>query len=141
MNVFPICRHLVIISIIFSHVYHHSLQLLRARKPNAPQEWLSRSPLMAKRLEETSYRSAPTFIEQRLQQPATQMRNPRSQQQRAQQMGHEMFITNAKVKSVAYCSDGTSKSMIFGYCHCWLYSQYLLNITTMNSSVRTIKDV
>mmetsp|Transcript_9580 Transcript_9580/g.11848 ORF Transcript_9580/g.11848 Transcript_9580/m.11848 type:complete len:1772 (-) Transcript_9580:280-5595(-) len=54
------------------------VQLLRQRKPNAPQEWLRRLPGMAKRLEESLYRSAPSFdayndfntLKQRLQQLA-----------------------------------------------------------------------
>ena len=53
-----------------------SVQLLRQRKPNAPQEWLEKLPAMAKRLEESLYRSAPSFdayndintLKQRLQQ-------------------------------------------------------------------------
>merc|ERR1711862_830842 len=37
------------------------VQLLQQRKPNAPQEWLKKLPQMAKRLEESLYRSAPSF--------------------------------------------------------------------------------
>merc|ERR1711862_277101 len=52
------------------------VQLLQQRKPNAPQEWLKKLPQMAKRLEESLYRSAPSFeayndfntLKQRLQQ-------------------------------------------------------------------------
>ncbi|KAL3805325.1 hypothetical protein HJC23_009032 [Cyclotella cryptica] len=54
------------------------VHLLRQRKPNAPQEWLAKLPQMAKRLEESLYRSAPSFeayndintLKQRLQQLA-----------------------------------------------------------------------
>jgi len=54
------------------------VQLLQQRKPNAPQEWLNKLPQMAKRLEESLYRSAPSFeaykdvttLKQRLQQLA-----------------------------------------------------------------------
>ena len=56
----------------------NSVHLLRQRKPNAPQEWLAKLPQMAKRLEESLYRSAPSFeayndintLKQRLQQLA-----------------------------------------------------------------------
>jgi E1A/CREB-binding protein len=52
--------------------------LLQQRKPNAPQEWLKKLPQMAKRLEESLYRNAPSFdsyndvatLKQRLQQLA-----------------------------------------------------------------------
>ena len=55
-----------------------SVHLLRQRKPNAPQEWLNKLPQMAKRLEESLYRSAASFdayndistLKQRLQQLA-----------------------------------------------------------------------
>eukprot|EP00548_Thalassiothrix_antarctica_P005641 CAMPEP_0194137570 /NCGR_PEP_ID=MMETSP0152-20130528/7459_1 /TAXON_ID=1049557 /ORGANISM="Thalassiothrix antarctica, Strain L6-D1" /LENGTH=1691 /DNA_ID=CAMNT_0038834663 /DNA_START=284 /DNA_END=5359 /DNA_ORIENTATION=- len=54
------------------------VQLLQQRKPNAPQEWLKKLPQMAKRLEESLYRSAKSFqeyndtstLKQRLQQLA-----------------------------------------------------------------------
>ena len=61
-----------------SSFYYYSVQLLQQRKPNAPQEWLNKLPQMAKRLEESLYRSAPSFeaykdvttLKQRLQQLA-----------------------------------------------------------------------
>jgi len=37
------------------------VHLLRQRKPNAPQDWLNKLPQMAKRLEESLYRSAASF--------------------------------------------------------------------------------
>jgi hypothetical protein len=54
------------------------MQLLHQTKPNAPQEWLEKLPTMTKRLEESLYRSAPSFdayndintLKQRLQQSA-----------------------------------------------------------------------
>eukprot|EP00554_Chaetoceros_debilis_P004040 CAMPEP_0194085526 /NCGR_PEP_ID=MMETSP0149-20130528/17743_1 /TAXON_ID=122233 /ORGANISM="Chaetoceros debilis, Strain MM31A-1" /LENGTH=1623 /DNA_ID=CAMNT_0038768423 /DNA_START=348 /DNA_END=5219 /DNA_ORIENTATION=+ len=72
------------------------VQLLQARKPNAPQDWLNKLPQMAKRLEETLYRTAPTFaayndantLKQRLQQLAMRMKQrpvPRQAQQHSQQ--------------------------------------------------------
>ena len=39
------------------------VHLLQQRKPNAPQEWLRKLPQMAKRLEESLYRSAKSFEE------------------------------------------------------------------------------
>lgn len=61
------------------------MQLLQARKPNAPQDWLNKLPQMAKRLEETLYRQAASFAEysdasslkSRLQQLAMRMKQPR----------------------------------------------------------------
>ena len=76
------------------------VQLLRQRKPNAPQEWLNKLPQMAKRLEESLYRSAPSFeayndistLKQRLQQLAMNIgmktkRMQQTQHQQAQQVG------------------------------------------------------
>ncbi|KAL9183138.1 hypothetical protein ACHAXT_004925 [Thalassiosira profunda] len=75
------------------------VQLLRQRKPNAPQEWLNKLPQMAKRLEESLYRSAPSFVayndistlKQRLQQLAMNIgmktKRLQQQQQQAQQPG------------------------------------------------------
>ena len=69
------------------------VQLLQQRKPNAPQEWLNKLPQMAKRLEESLYRSAPSFeaykdvntLKQRLQQLAMNigMKTKNAQAQRA----------------------------------------------------------
>ena len=39
------------------------VQLLQQRKPNAPEEWVKKLPVMAKRLEESLYRNAASFIE------------------------------------------------------------------------------
>lgn len=39
------------------------VHLLQQRKPNAPQEWLKKLPQMAKRLEESLYRSAKSFVD------------------------------------------------------------------------------
>jgi hypothetical protein len=77
-----------------THFPLRSVQLLQARKPNAPQDWLNKLPQMAKRLEETLYRTAPTFaayndantLKQRLQQLAMRMKNPKNTQQRQQQL-------------------------------------------------------
>jgi hypothetical protein len=73
---------------IFHLLYTYSVQLLKARKPNAPQDWLNKLPQMAKRLEDTLYRTAPTFaayndastLTQRLQQLAMRMKHPKHHQ-------------------------------------------------------------
>jgi len=67
------------------------VQLLQQRKPNAPNEWLKKLPQMAKRLEESLYRSAKSFeeyndtstLKQRLQQLAVNigMKTKKMQQQ------------------------------------------------------------
>lgn len=69
------------------------VHLLQQRKPNAPQEWLKKLPQMAKRLEESLYRSAKSFneyndantLKQRLQQLAVNigMKTKKLQQQQA----------------------------------------------------------
>ena len=71
------------------------VHLLQQRKPNAPQEWLKKLPQMAKRLEESLYRSAKSFeeyndantLKQRLQQLAVNigMKTKKLQQQQQQQ--------------------------------------------------------
>ena len=68
--------------------------LLRQRKPNAPEEWLKKLPQMAKRLEESLYRSATSFAEyndantlkQRLQQLAVSIGMKTKKMQQAQMM-------------------------------------------------------
>mmetsp|Transcript_26503 Transcript_26503/g.30812 ORF Transcript_26503/g.30812 Transcript_26503/m.30812 type:complete len:764 (-) Transcript_26503:73-2364(-) len=65
------------------------VDLLKARKPNAPQDWLNKLPQMAKRLEDTLFKTAPNFesynspdtLKQRLQQLAMKMKQPRPHQQ------------------------------------------------------------
>jgi len=37
-------------------------RLLQARKPNAPVEWMQKLPQMARRLEESLFRSANSFV-------------------------------------------------------------------------------
>ncbi|GKY91017.1 hypothetical protein MPSEU_000074500 [Mayamaea pseudoterrestris] len=69
------------------------VHLLQQRKPNAPQEWLKKLPQMAKRLEESLYRSAKSFdeyndastLKNRLQQLAINigMKTKKMQQQQA----------------------------------------------------------
>lgn len=69
------------------------VHLLQQRKPNAPQEWLKKLPQMAKRLEESLYRSAKSFdeyndastLKNRLQQLAVNigMKTKKMQQQQA----------------------------------------------------------
>eukprot|EP00523_Entomoneis_sp_CCMP467_P023132 CAMPEP_0168829008 /NCGR_PEP_ID=MMETSP0727-20121128/801_1 /TAXON_ID=265536 /ORGANISM="Amphiprora sp., Strain CCMP467" /LENGTH=791 /DNA_ID=CAMNT_0008882209 /DNA_START=387 /DNA_END=2762 /DNA_ORIENTATION=- len=69
------------------------VHLLQQRKPNAPPEWLKKLPQMAKRLEESLYRSAKSFAEyndagtlkMRLQQLAVNigMKTKKMQQQQA----------------------------------------------------------
>ncbi|GAX16081.1 E1A/CREB-binding protein [Fistulifera solaris] len=69
------------------------VHLLQQRKPNAPQEWLKKLPQMAKRLEESLYRSAKSFneyndantLKHRLQQLAVNigMKTKKLQQQQA----------------------------------------------------------
>jgi hypothetical protein len=66
--------------------------LLQQRKPNAPEEWLLKLPQMAKRLEESLYRSAADFdsyndvstLKQRLQALAMSI-GLKTQQQKKQQ--------------------------------------------------------
>mmetsp|Transcript_1361 Transcript_1361/g.2314 ORF Transcript_1361/g.2314 Transcript_1361/m.2314 type:complete len:1768 (+) Transcript_1361:193-5496(+) len=68
------------------------VHLLRQRKPNAPQEWLEKLPAMAKRLEESLYRSAASFeayndintLKQRLQQLAMTIGTKTRRMQQAQ---------------------------------------------------------
>jgi len=69
------------------------VHLLQQRKPNAPPEWLKKLPQMAKRLEESLYRSAKSFeeyndagtLKMRLQQLAVNigMKTKKMQQQQA----------------------------------------------------------
>ena len=40
----------------------HRARLLQARKPNAPAEWMQKLPQMARRLEESLFRSALSFV-------------------------------------------------------------------------------
>lgn len=70
------------------------VHLLQQRKPNAPQEWIKKLPQMAKRLEESLYRSAKSFdeyndagtLKMRLQQLAVNigMKTKKMQQQQQQ---------------------------------------------------------
>jgi E1A/CREB-binding protein len=87
-----------------------SVQLLRQRKPNAPQEWLEKLPAMAKRLEESLYRSAPSFdayndintLKQRLQQLAmtigTKTRRMQQQQAAQQQQVQQQQVQQQQVQ-------------------------------------------
>ena len=71
--------------------------LLQQRKPNAPPEWLKKLPQMAKRLEESLYRSAKSFdeyndastLKQRLQQLAVNIGMKTKKLQQAQIMQHQ----------------------------------------------------
>jgi E1A/CREB-binding protein len=86
------------------------VQLLRQRKPNAPQEWLEKLPAMAKRLEESLYRSAPSFdayndintLKQRLQQLAmtigTKTRRMQQQQAAQQQQVQQQQVQQQQVQ-------------------------------------------
>ncbi|KAL7549755.1 hypothetical protein ACHAWF_013022 [Thalassiosira exigua] len=73
------------------------VQLLRQRKPNAPQEWLNKLPQMAKRLEESLYRAAPSFeaynnistLKQRLQQLAMNIGMKTKRMHQAQQAAQQ----------------------------------------------------
>jgi len=78
------------------------VQLLQQRKPNAPPEWLKKLPQMAKRLEESLYRMAPSFesyndfntLKTRLQQLALNLgkdkkKNPLSQGQLVHQQNQQ----------------------------------------------------
>ena len=95
------------------HECRNSVHLLKQRKPNAPQDWLKKLPQMAKRLEESLYRSAKSFdeyndastLKQRLQQLAhnigmktkmihqakerARQQQQQQQQQPQQQMGQQ----------------------------------------------------
>ena len=44
----------------------HRARLLQSRKPNAPAEWMQKLPQMARRLEESLFRSAHSFVRLRL---------------------------------------------------------------------------
>lgn len=76
------------------------VHLLQQRKPNAPQEWLKKLPQMAKRLEESLYRSAKSFneyndantLKHRLQQLAVNigMKTKKLQQQQAMMQQQKM---------------------------------------------------
>ena len=88
------------------------VQLLQQRKPNAPQEWLKKLPQMAKRLEESLYRSAKSFdeyndantLKQRLQQLAVNigMKTKKLQQQQVllqqQKLQQQQQATNQFVR-------------------------------------------
>jgi len=73
-------------------LYDNSVHLLQQRKPNAPQEWLKKLPQMAKRLEESLYRSAKSFeqyndastLKHRLQQLAVNIGMKTKKMQQAQ---------------------------------------------------------
>ena len=54
---------------------------MKARKPNAPQDWLNKLPQMAKRLEDTLFKSAPDF---------ESYNNPNTLKQRLQQLAMDM---------------------------------------------------
>ena len=72
------------------------VHLLQQRKPNAPQEWLKKLPQMAKRLEESLYRSAKSFqeyndastLKNRLQQLAVNI-GMKTKKMQQQQMMHQ----------------------------------------------------
>lgn len=73
------------------------VHLLQQRKPNAPQEWLKKLPQMAKRLEESLYRSAKSFeqyndattLKHRLQQLAVNIGMKTKKMQQAQMAQHK----------------------------------------------------
>lgn len=85
------------------------VHLLQQRKPNAPQEWLKKLPQMAKRLEESLYRSAKSFadyndastLKHRLQQLAVNigMKTKKLQQQQQQAQVNQQRVQQQQVPS------------------------------------------
>jgi E1A/CREB-binding protein len=82
--------------------------LLQQRKPNAPQEWLKKLPQMAKRLEESLYRSATSFAEyndvntlkQRLQQLAVNIGMKSKKMQQAQMLQQQKQLQQQGVQQL-----------------------------------------
>jgi E1A/CREB-binding protein len=66
-----------------------SVHLLKQRKPNAPQDWLKKLPQMAKRLEESLYRSAKDFNEYN---DATTLKS------RLQQLAHSIGMKTKRIQ-------------------------------------------
>eukprot|EP00934_Nitzschia_sp_Nitz4_P007641 Nitzschia sp. Nitz4//scaffold168_size48592//5476//10477//NITZ4_007045-RA/size48592-snap-gene-0.3-mRNA-1//-1//CDS//3329538306//7631//frame0 len=65
------------------------VQLLKQRKPNAPADWLKKLPQMAKRLEESLYRSAKSFGE---------YNDANTLKQRLQQLAHSIGIKTKRMQ-------------------------------------------
>ena len=108
------------------------MQLLRQRKPNAPQEWLNKLPQVAKRLEESLYRSSPSFevykdistLKARLQQLAMNigMKTKRiQQQQQAAEPTRLCSACNVKKSSKHFTENQRGKSAATVKCRDCLY--------------------
>eukprot|EP00536_Pseudo-nitzschia_multiseries_P016034 jgi/Psemu1/247266/estExt_Genewise1.C_10040019 len=65
------------------------VHLLKLRKPNAPQDWLKKLPQMAKRLEESLYRSAKSFDE---------YNDGNTLKQRLQQLAHSIGMKTKRIQ-------------------------------------------
>jgi len=65
------------------------VHLLKQRKPNAPQDWLKKLPQMAKRLEESLYRSAKSFDE---------YNDASTLKQRLQQLAHNIGMKTKRIQ-------------------------------------------
>jgi E1A/CREB-binding protein len=88
------------------------VHLLQLRKPNAPPDWLSKLPQMAKRLEESLYRSAKSFeeyndsntLKNRLQQLAFSigMKNKNIQRLQQQRIQGQALQTQPQVQQAQY---------------------------------------
>jgi len=68
------------------------VQLLKQRKPNAPSDWLKKLPQMAKRLEESLYRSAKSFAE---------YNDGSTLKQRLQQLAHNIGMKTKRMQQIA----------------------------------------
>ena len=115
------------------------VHLLQQRKPNAPDEWLKKLPQMAKRLEESLYRSAKSFdqyndtstLKQRLQQLAVNigMKTKKLQQlqQQQQQQKQQMALQQAPAATTLPSTSNSSSATPNG--------QRMVNLSDINPMV------
>ena len=57
--------NMLVLILLVKYKHARSARLLQARKPNAPVEWMQKLPQMARRLEESLFRSAQSFVRNR----------------------------------------------------------------------------
>ena len=103
----------------------------RQRKPDPSKEWLSKLPQLAHRLEESLYRSAPSFeayndistLKARLQQLAMNigMKTKRIQQQQAAEPTRLCSACNVKKSSKHFTENQRGKSAATVKCRDCLY--------------------
>jgi hypothetical protein len=94
-------------------------RLLQARKPNAPVEWMQKLPQMARRLEESLFRSAQSFdeykdtqtLKKRLQALAIAM-GLRAQQQKQKNEEHGPIHTGSDMNS-SHAPETSGRGMPF----------------------------